>query len=35
MSGDSYKGTERTAGVRATQIYYSVWTGTMHMHVDI
>ena len=30
MSGDSYKGAERTAGVRATQIYYSAWTGTVH-----
>ena len=31
MSGDPYKGAERTAGVRATQIYYSAWTGTVHM----
>ena len=31
MSGDHYKGAERTAGVRATQIYYSAWTGTVHM----
>ena len=31
MSGDPYKGAERTAGVRATQIYYIAWTGTVHM----
>ena len=31
MSGDPYKGAERTAGVRATQRYYSAWTGTVHM----
>ena len=31
MSGDPYKGDERTAGVRATQRYYSAWTGTVHM----
>ena len=31
MSGDPYKGAERTAGVRATQIYYSAWAGTVHM----
>ena len=31
MSGDPYKGDELTAGVRATQIYYNAWTGTVHM----
>ena len=31
MSGDPYKGAEHTAGVKATQIYYSAWTGTVHM----
>ena len=31
MSGDPYKGAERTAGVRATQVYYSAWTGTVRM----
>ena len=31
MSGDPYTGAEHTAGVKATQIYYSAWTGTVHM----
>ena len=27
LSGDPYQGAERTVGVRATQIFYSAWTG--------
>ena len=35
MSGDPYKGSERTAGVRATHKYNNAWTGTIAHEVLI